>query len=206
MRKWEPNLPSSSLGCNKDPPNFRSHFPNNWLRRAMIPSSTIDFNVVKARKNNGRSAVWYHSGKSFVLIHLSRQIELDEPREVMLRTHSLLQSGSPWAPLYWPYLGPWMELEDDCSIHLIVGCLALLLVIRVWRCDEHVLRASCDNGGGWCFRTLPCLWGHFLHFFSSNLLPQTTLNCCPHTFRCICVSSLTPPPPPTPSFVWWLHL
>ena len=61
----------------------------------MILSSTIDFNVVKARKNNGRSAVWYHSGKSFVLIHLSRQIELDEPREVMLRTHSLLQSGSP---------------------------------------------------------------------------------------------------------------
>jgi hypothetical protein len=45
----------------------------------MIPSLTIDFDVVKA-KQNGRSAV---CGKCFVLIHLSRQIELDEPREVV---------------------------------------------------------------------------------------------------------------------------
>jgi hypothetical protein len=56
MRKLEPNLPSSSLGCNEDPLNFGSHFPNNQLRRAMIPSSTIDFDVVKARQN-GQSAV-----------------------------------------------------------------------------------------------------------------------------------------------------
>jgi hypothetical protein len=46
----------------------------------MIPSSTIDFDVVKARQN-GQSAVAGRR-KSFVLIHLSRQIELDEPREV----------------------------------------------------------------------------------------------------------------------------
>ncbi len=42
------------------------------------------------------------------------------------------------APLYWPYLRPWMESEDDCSIHLIVDCLALLLVIRDWHCDERL--------------------------------------------------------------------
>ncbi len=45
----------------------------------MIPSSTIGFDVVKARQN-GRSTV---CGKSFVLIHLSRQIELDERRDVV---------------------------------------------------------------------------------------------------------------------------
>ncbi len=42
----------------------------------MIPSPTIDFDVVEARQN-GQSAVV--GRKSFVLIHLSRQIELDEP-------------------------------------------------------------------------------------------------------------------------------
>jgi hypothetical protein len=43
----------------------------------MIALSTIDFYVVNAR--------WPKcgSGKSFVLIHLSRQIELDEPQEVV---------------------------------------------------------------------------------------------------------------------------
>ncbi len=55
-----------------------------------------------------------------------------------LRTHSLLQYGSPGAPLYWPYLGPRMESEDNCSIHLIVDRLALLLFIWDWRCNEHV--------------------------------------------------------------------
>ncbi len=29
MRKWHPDPPSSSLGCNKDPLNFGCHFPNN---------------------------------------------------------------------------------------------------------------------------------------------------------------------------------
>jgi hypothetical protein len=72
-KKWQPNPPSSSLGCNKEPLNFGCHFPNNWLR------STIDFNVVKARQN-GRSTV---CRKSFVLIHLSHQIELDECRAVV---------------------------------------------------------------------------------------------------------------------------
>jgi hypothetical protein len=47
----------------------------------MIPSLTIDFNVVEARDK--MVEVRYNSGKSFVLIHLSRQIELDEPQEVM---------------------------------------------------------------------------------------------------------------------------
>jgi hypothetical protein len=37
-----------------------------------------------------------------------------------------------------PYLGLWMKLEDNCSIHLIVDRLALLSVIWDWRCDEHV--------------------------------------------------------------------
>ena len=45
----------------------------------MIPLSTIDFDVVKARQN-GQSTV---CRKSFGLIHLSRQIELDEPWEVV---------------------------------------------------------------------------------------------------------------------------
>ena len=43
----------------------------------MIPLSTIDFDVIKARQN-GQSTV---CRKSFGLIHLSRQIELDEPWE-----------------------------------------------------------------------------------------------------------------------------
>jgi hypothetical protein len=45
----------------------------------MIPLSTIDFEVDKARQN-GRSTV---GRMSFVLIRLSRQIELDEPQEVV---------------------------------------------------------------------------------------------------------------------------
>jgi hypothetical protein len=55
----------------------------------MIPSSTIDFDVVEARQN-GQSTV---CGKSFVLIHLSRQIELDERPpggDVVCRTFFLL--------------------------------------------------------------------------------------------------------------------
>ncbi len=58
----------------------------------------------------------------------------------------------------------------------------------------------------------PCVFGWLLHFylsfvsrlrprrvlfssfFKSNLLPQMTLNRCPHTFHCGCVLSLTPPP------------
>ncbi len=45
----------------------------------MIPSSTIDFDVVEARQKTKWSKCG--CGKSFVLIHLSRQIELDEPWE-----------------------------------------------------------------------------------------------------------------------------
>jgi hypothetical protein len=44
------------LGCSKDPLNFGSRYPDNQLRRAMIPSSTIDFDVVEARQN-GQNAV-----------------------------------------------------------------------------------------------------------------------------------------------------
>jgi hypothetical protein len=51
----------------------------------MIPLSTIDFDVVEARQN-GQSTV---CGKSFVLIHLSCQIELEEPREVVHHIFSL---------------------------------------------------------------------------------------------------------------------
>jgi hypothetical protein len=39
----------------------------------MIPSSTIDFDVIEARKKWSKCG----SGKSFVLIHLSCQIELE---------------------------------------------------------------------------------------------------------------------------------
>jgi hypothetical protein len=45
----------------------------------MIPLSTIEFDVVEARQNSQTTVC----GKSFVLIHLSRQIELDEPQEVV---------------------------------------------------------------------------------------------------------------------------
>jgi hypothetical protein len=57
----------------------------------MILSSTIDFDVVEARQN-GRRAV---SRKSFVLIHLSRQIE----RTIIcaqLNTHQM-HSGTQYA-------------------------------------------------------------------------------------------------------------
>ncbi len=45
----------------------------------MIPSMTIDLDVLDARKEWSKCG----GGKSFVLIHLSRQIELDEPQEVV---------------------------------------------------------------------------------------------------------------------------
>jgi hypothetical protein len=48
----------------------------------MIPSSTIDFDVIEARQKTKWSKC-DTIGKSFVLTHLSRQIELDEPREVV---------------------------------------------------------------------------------------------------------------------------
>ncbi len=47
----------------------------------MIPSLTINFDVVEAR-DKMVEVRYVASGKSFVLIHLSRQIELDEPWEV----------------------------------------------------------------------------------------------------------------------------
>ncbi len=45
----------------------------------MIPSSTIDFDVVLTLDK----MVEVQRREEFVLIHLSRQIELDEPREVV---------------------------------------------------------------------------------------------------------------------------
>ncbi len=38
-------------------------------------------------------------------------------------------------PPYRLYLGLWMELNNDCSIHLILHCRALLSVIQYRRCD-----------------------------------------------------------------------
>ncbi len=72
----------------------------------------------------------------FLRAHAHRGDQVKSP--LSLRTHSLLQYGSPWALLYWPYLGTWMELEDNCSIHLIVDCLALLSVIWDWHCNKCV--------------------------------------------------------------------
>jgi hypothetical protein len=62
----------------------------------MIPSSTIDFNVVEARQN-GQSAV---AGRVLFSFTSPAKIELDEPREVVPQTMMLSAAcRSPNHPL-----------------------------------------------------------------------------------------------------------
>jgi hypothetical protein len=113
----------------------------------MIPSSTIDFDVVEA-KQNGRSAV---SGKSFVLIHLSCQIELEGGGgrlvHIIVPIRLLIILGPFCCKLFWyldipppPYqlivslaIGSAFALSDSMNNCLIMIKLSSVLLMTTWR-------------------------------------------------------------------------
>jgi hypothetical protein len=60
-------------------------------------------------------------------------------------------------PPYQLFLRLWMELNNDCSIHLILHHRALPLVIQYWRCNTLPLSKVHHQGANFVQ-----IWGKFL--------------------------------------------